>query len=178
MFTRRGDQGETDTGSRKRVAKSSSLINLEGTIDETISFIGFATVKTRWEDIRQDLRTVQEDLFTIGEEITSEGAGRHIDRSRVDWLEERTLEYRKEIGRIDLFVVPDGSEEATSLHICRTVVRRLERLAVSLRTELGFEGTILAYLNRLSSLLFMMALASNRRLGITERIWRFRKEGD
>ncbi len=79
VFTRRGDQGETDTGSRKRVAKSSSLINLEGTIDETISFIGFATVKTRWEDIRQDLRTVQEDLFTIGEEITSEG-GRKAHR--------------------------------------------------------------------------------------------------
>ncbi len=174
MFTRRGDSGETDTGLRERVSKGSALVNLEGTLDETISFIGHASVISRWDDIRTDLRQIQVDLFTLGEHVSASGKRRTIGKERTEWLEERVRAYKSEIGKIRLFVVPDGSPESTSLHVARTVARRLERYAVSVTRELQIETPVLTYLNRVSSLLFMLALASNKRLGIEERIWDIR----
>ena len=176
MFTRRGDTGETDTGLRKRVGKASPLVEFEGTLDEAISFIGNALVITRWDDVRQDLLAAQEDLYALGEDVSAEGKGRTIKPDRVDWLEQRSREYKAEIGKVRLFVVPGGSVEATSMHIARTVTRRLERLAVYLSTEMELNRFVMIYLNRLSSLLFMTALVSNRRLGIEERIWDIRRE--
>lgn len=171
MFTRRGDTGETDTGLRERVSKGSALVNVEGNLDETISFIGNALVLTQWDDIRQDLRRIQEDLFTLGEHVSASGKRRTIMADRTVWLEERVKAYKSEIGKIRLFVVPDGSPQAASLHVARTVARRLERYAVSVTRELNLDMPVLTYLNRVSSLLFMMAIVSNKRLGVEERIW-------
>ena len=176
MFTRRGDTGETDTGLRERVSKGSALVNVEGTLDETIAFIGNALALTLWDDIRNDLRQMQDDLFTLGEHITTSGKGRKIVPERTVWLEERVKVYRSEIGKIRLFVVPDGSQQATSLHMARTVSRRLERYAVSVTRELQLEMPILTYLNRISSLLFMLAIVSNKRQGLEERIWSIHRE--
>ena len=171
MFTRRGDTGETDTGSRERVSKASEIINIEGNIDEAISFIGNALVVTKWNDLRADLISVQDDLFTLGEHLTANAKGRMLSAERTRWLEERTGAYRSEIGKIKLFVVPDGSVQSTSLHMARTVVRRLERITVASTGASRIDEPILSYLNRLSSLLFMQALVSNKRQGIEERIW-------
>ena len=120
MFTRKGDSGSTDTGDRRRVSKSSSLVEVEGTLDEAFSNIGNAIALSKWEDIKNDLRITQEDLFTLGEEITASGHARKLDPGRVEWLEERVVIYRKEVGPIRLFIVPDGTLQSTSLHIART----------------------------------------------------------
>jgi|YelNatPaOPRAMG01_1025707.scaffolds.fasta_scaffold04784_5 ATP:cob(I)alamin adenosyltransferase len=174
MFTRRGDSGSTDTGDRRRVSKSSALVEVEGTLDEAISSIGNAIALSKWDDIRSDLRIAQEDLFTLGEEITASGHARKLDPARIDWLEERVVSYRTEVGPTRLFVVPDGTVQSTSMHLGRTVVRRLERKIVNAKDELSIPDHILAYVNRLSSLLFMVAILSNKRQGITERIWDIR----
>ena len=174
MFTRKGDSGSTDTGDRRRVSKSSSLVEVEGTLDEAFSNIGNAIALSKWEDIKNDLRITQEDLFTLGEEITASGHARKLDPGRVEWLEERVVIYRKEVGPIRLFIVPDGTLQSTSLHIARTVVRRLERKIVGSKEELSIPDHIIAYVNRLSSLLFMVAILSNKRQGIQERIWDIR----
>jgi len=174
MFTRKGDKGTTDTGDRRRVSKSSALVEVEGTLDEALSTIGNAIALSRWDDIKEDLRISQEDLFTLGEEITASGHARKLDPARVDWLEERVVKYRTEVGPTRLFVVPDGTVQSTSLHVARTVVRRLERKIVTAKEELSIQDHILAYANRLSSLLFMVAILSNKRQGIEERIWDIR----
>ncbi|MCL5987629.1 MAG: cob(I)yrinic acid a,c-diamide adenosyltransferase [Candidatus Thermoplasmatota archaeon] len=175
MYTRRGDKGETDTGTGVRVTKGSHIIDAEGDIDELNSFIGFALVNAKWDDIRNDLMAVQEDLFTCGEHITAQGKRRTIKDERVRWLEERIDIYRKEYGKIKLFVVPGGSVESTSLHMARTVCRRLERDLVKAKDEFPVEPVIEQYINRLSSLLFFHSLIANRRLGIEERIWYLRE---
>lgn len=174
MFTRKGDKGTTDTGDRRRVSKSSALVEVEGTLDEALSTIGNAIALSRWDDIKEDLRISQEDLFTLGEEITASGHARKLDPARVDWLEERVVKYRTEVGPTRLFVVPDGTVQSTSLHVARTVVRRLERKIVTAKEELSIQDHILAYANRLSSLLFMVAILSNKRQGVEERIWDIR----
>ena len=174
MCTRKGDQGDTDTGLRERVGKDSPLIDVEGTVDELNSFIGMAYVKTGWEDIRNDLNSVQIDVFTLGEHITAKGTRRRMTGERTEWLEERIRTYRTELGPLRLFVVPGGSEQSASLHIARTVCRRLERIIVRASRELEINQEILTYMNRLSSLLFILANVSNKRQGITERIWDIR----
>ena len=176
MFTRRGDQGETDNGLRIRIGKDSPMVDLQGTFDELNSFIGNALINTKWEDIKNDLMRIQNDVFVMGEDLTAESQHRTIKEEDVKWLEQRVLEYRKEIGKIKLFVIPDGSLEAVSLHMARTVARRTERLAVFVSKQMSMNKYIMIYLNRLSSVLFMQALVSNKRLGIVERIWDIKRE--
>ncbi len=176
MFTRRGDQGETDNGLRLRIGKDSPMVDLQGTFDELNSFIGNALINTKWDDIKNDIIKIQDDVFLMGEDLTTESQHRTIKEDDVKWLEQRVLEYRKEIGKIKLFVIPDGSIEAVSLHMARTVARRTERLAVFVSKLMPMNKYIMIYLNRLSSLLFMQALVSNKRLGITERIWDIKRE--
>ncbi|MEM0139992.1 MAG: cob(I)yrinic acid a,c-diamide adenosyltransferase [Ferroplasma sp.] len=176
MFTRRGDYGETDNGLRARIGKDSPMVDLQGTLDELNAFIGNALISSQWDDIKTDLERIQNDVFVMGEDLTAEGQHRTIKLDDVNWLEERVTVYRKEIGKIKLFVIPDGSIQAVSLHIARTVARRTERLSVFVSKQMPLNKYIMIYLNRLSSVLFMQALASNKRLGITERIWDIKRE--
>lgn len=174
MYTRRGDGGETDSGRGERLRKDSLLVDLEGTNDELNSFVGLARSKVPWEDMKADLNRIQLDLFTLGEHIIKSGEGRHLMESDTKWLEERVDHYRKEVGPIHLFVVQGGSEEASFLHVARTVCRRYERAIVSGQDILQVSPDVLSYANRLSSVLFMMSLAANRRNGVKEEIWDIR----
>ncbi len=95
---------------------------------------------------------------------------------KVKWLEERTISYRKESGPVKLFVVPGGSEEASILHVVRAVVRRLERNAVKYSKEVEVKNkTTIVYLNRLSSMLFSMAIVANLRRGVKEKYYEIGK---
>lgn len=176
MFTRRGDSGETDTSTGVRVSKGSIMVEVEGTIDELNSFLGFAADMVRWDDIKDDIHAVQEDVFTMGEDMLADGKKRVITQERVTWLEERVNIYRDEIGKIRLFVVPGGTVESSSLHMARTVARRLERNIVAAKEVKAISPLVLSYANRLSSLLFMHALAANKRKGVQERIWSIGRE--
>ncbi|MEM0199957.1 MAG: cob(I)yrinic acid a,c-diamide adenosyltransferase [Saccharolobus sp.] len=168
MFTKSGDDGNTNV-INKRVGKDSPLVNLLGDIDEINSFIGLALTKIKWEDMRRDLMKVQNDLFILGEEVI-QNKGR-VSEESVKWLENRTVEYRKESGPVRLFVIPGGSEESSYLHVVRSVVRRVERNAVKYSKEVELNKWIIVYLNRLSSLLFIMAVVANKRNGVEERIY-------
>ncbi len=176
MFTRRGDAGETDLADRQRVGKDSPIVEIQGEIDELLAFIGQALLDTKWEDVRDDLMKVQNDLFTLGEDVSTGSKGRTVTREMIDFLEQRVKDLKQEIGKIRLFVIPGGSREAISLHIARTVSRRLERRIVWASRTFSIDKNVLIYANRLSSLLFMLALVSNKRMGIEERIWDIRRE--
>ncbi len=176
MFTRRGDSGETDTGLRVRIGKDSPMVDLQGTLDELNSFIGYALINSRWDDIKNDLIRIQNDIFVIGEDITAQSTHRAIKEEDVKWLEESVKKYKEEIGKIHLFVIPDGDISSVSLHLARSISRRAERLAVFVSKQMPVNKYVLIYLNRLSSILFMHALVSNKRLGITERIWDIKRE--
>lgn len=176
MFTRKGDSGETDTGSGRRVSKGDATVEVEGTTDELNSFLGYAASVVKWDDIRQDIAAAQEDIFALGEHILADGKKRVITEERVKWLEDRVFVYREEIGKIKLFVVPGGSVESAALHMARTVARRLERTIVAASRIKEIDPVVLSYANRLSSMLFMHALAANKRLGVEEKIWSINRE--
>ncbi|MEM0374222.1 MAG: cob(I)yrinic acid a,c-diamide adenosyltransferase [Sulfolobaceae archaeon] len=177
MFTKKGDDGTTSIRD-KRVSKDSPIVNFLGELDEASAFIGYAIVKSEWQDIAEDLMKVQEDLFKIGQDIL--GKSNKISENDIKWLEERIIKYRKESGPVKLFVLPGGSEISVILHIARTVVRRVEREFVKLKKDIKdniniINNNILIYLNRLSSLLFIMAIVANKRKGIQERIFDINK---
>jgi len=106
VYTRRGDSGETDNATGQRIKKDNPIIEWEGTLDELISHIGFSKSQVKWEDIRDDLTTVQLDLFHLGEEILTSGNGRKLRDDGVSWMEGRIATYLKEVGNVKLFVVP------------------------------------------------------------------------
>ncbi|BCU71355.1 cob(I)yrinic acid a,c-diamide adenosyltransferase [Stygiolobus caldivivus] len=171
MFTREGDDGSTNVIS-KRVGKDSPLVNFLGDIDELNSYLGYLNSKLPWGDMKNDIKKVQYTLFEIGEDLSTNGTKKKITMDHVKWLEERTTSYRKETGAVKLFVIPGGSEEASLIHITRSVCRRIERNAVKYSKDLPeMNKMIITYLNRLSSLLFAMALAANKRRGIEENIY-------
>ncbi|MFP3197068.1 MAG: cob(I)yrinic acid a,c-diamide adenosyltransferase [Sulfolobaceae archaeon] len=171
MFTREGDDGSTNV-INKRVGKDSPLVNLLGDLDELNSYLGYLVSKLPWEDMKNDIRKVQYTLFEIGEDLSTNGVKKRITMDYVKWLEDRTVAYRKETGPVRLFVIPGGSEEASLIHITRSVCRRIERNTVKYSKELPeMNKMIITYLNRLSSLLFAMALAANKRKGVEENVY-------
>lgn len=176
MFTRKGDKGETDTSTGNRVSKGDALVEVEGTTDELNSFLGFAASMVEWQDIKEDIEAIQVDIFTLGEDILAGGKKRVITEDRVKWLEDRVYHYKEEIGKIRLFVVPGGSVESGVLHSVRTIARRLERTIVTASKMKEISPHVLSYSNRLSSLLFMHALAANKRKGVEEKIWSINRE--
>ncbi len=171
MYTRKGDSGETDTVTGERAKKYNPVIEWEGTLDELNSVLGLARSYVKYQDIKDDLIKVQLDIFHIGEHVLAKGQARKLREDAVAWLEQRTNSYFKEVGPIRLFVLPGGSMESAYLHFSRTVTRRAERLTVQLNDSIGIDKSILQYMNRLSSLLFSMALVCNKRAGIEEIIF-------
>jgi cob(I)alamin adenosyltransferase len=164
IYTRLGDSGETHLGDMSRVSKTHPRIEAYGTVDELNSQIGVAlTVAGLPDDYADWLRRIQNDLFDVGADIAAP-ADPERERLRVvaeqtTWLEQRCDEVNATLSPLKSFVLPGGTPAAAYLHVCRTVCRRAERLAIACGDELSPE--VIRYLNRLSDLLFILARGAN-----------------
>jgi cob(I)alamin adenosyltransferase len=165
IYTRLGDSGETHLGDMSRVPKTHPRIEAYGTIDELNSHIG---VLMAFDDVpspyRPWLERVQNDLFDVGADISAPEDPNGRERLRVipeqtAWLEERCDEVNATLKPLKSFVLPGGTRAAAYLHVCRTVCRRAERLAIACGGEINAE--VVRYLNRLSDLLFILARGAN-----------------
>jgi cob(I)alamin adenosyltransferase len=166
IYTRLGDSGETHLGDMSRVPKTDARIEAYGTVDELNSHIGLAlTLSNLDAEHAQWLRRVQNDLFDVGADISVPRDAEKREHLRVipeqtAWLEQRCDEVNAKLEPLKSFVLPGGTPEAAQLHVCRTVCRRAERLAVACGDALNPETV--RYLNRLSDLLFILARSANR----------------
>jgi cob(I)alamin adenosyltransferase len=180
IYTRLGDDGETHLGDMSRVPKTDPRIAAYGTVDElnaqlglTLTVEGLQAVHAEW------LSRIQNDLFDVGADIAAPVDGER-ERLRVipeqtAWLEERCDEVNAGLAPLKSFVLPGGTGAAAALHVCRTVCRRAERLAVACGDQVSRE--VIRYLNRLSDLLFILSRAANHG---DEPLWepgRYRPEG-
>jgi cob(I)alamin adenosyltransferase len=171
IYTRLGDSGETHLGDMSRVPKTHPRIEAYGTVDELNSHIGLTlTGREMAEEQRDWLRRIQNDLFDVGADIS---APEDPDRERLRvvpdqtaWLEARCDEVNATLQPLKSFVLPGGTPVAAHLHICRTVCRRAERLAVACGDAVNPE--VVRYLNRLSDLLFILSRSANAG---TEPLW-------
>ncbi|MBI4617509.1 MAG: cob(I)yrinic acid a,c-diamide adenosyltransferase [Planctomycetes bacterium] len=183
VYTRTGDGGETGLAGGARVPKDSLRIESYGTLDELNSCLGLARalLAERFPDAEIDalLGQIQNDLFNAGNELATppekwrEGLPA-VGEPDVTWMEETIDRLGESLEPLRSFVLPGGGSPGAALHLARTVCRRAERIIVALSREEKVRPILVAYLNRLSDLLFVLARAAAKRGGHPEVLW---KEG-
>jgi cob(I)alamin adenosyltransferase len=131
-----------------------------GEVDEANSAIGVAIAALEAGKLADRLRRIQNELFDLGADLATpgemEGALRIVAR-QVTRLEEEIDAMNASLAPLTSFILPGGSMAVALLHQARCVVRRAERAAVALHETAPVNANALAYLNRLSDLLFVVA---------------------
>jgi len=172
IYTRSGDKGTTSLVYGKRVAKNDLRVEAYGTCDEANSMIGLALSHLNdedWEqkrDFLEKLYRVQTILFHVGAELSTPSdreVAWKLKKSHIDELEKQIDEWSEQLPPLTNFILPSGHKASSALHLARTVVRRAERLAVSIQDELQ-NSLAVSYLNRLSDYLFVAARYVNKEL--------------
>lgn len=175
LSTRSGDQGETGLRGGQRLSKAHPRVQAYGEVDEVNSLLGWARAAVEVEDVRNLLQSLQEDLMRLGADLALPSGAQPssflLGPERVQALEEALERYQEEVPPLRHFVLPGGTEAAARLHIARTACRRAERAAVALAQEEPVNPEALRYLNRLSDLLFLLALVLNHRAQVKEIPW-------
>ena len=177
IYTRTGDAGETSLFDGTRVSKANPRVDAYGHIDELNAVIGQARAAglDTWIDERLD--RVQQALFAVGAALadpTSRIAARvtraRLEEGAVTRLEGWIDEAEASLLPLRRFIVPGGSPGGATLHLARTVCRRAERGIIALGPD-QVDPMVVAYVNRLSDLLFVFARLANRRAGVPDREW-------
>ena len=165
IYTRRGDEGETNLLYGLRVTKSDIRCEAYGTVDEAVSALGLARNSCQPE-VNDIVFTLQQDLFVVGAELATPlehypdlaAKGRMVKPEMVQRLENLIDDFAARIEIPHEFIIPGACASSAALDIARTVIRRAERRAVTLK-EAGHLANeeVLKYLNRLSDLIFILA---------------------
>ncbi|UCH03388.1 MAG: cob(I)yrinic acid a,c-diamide adenosyltransferase [Candidatus Thorarchaeota archaeon] len=180
IYTRKGDQGETDLLSGERVGKDDPRVEAYGTVDELIAVLGLAKTYVP-ERISGHIHSIQELLFLVAAELAIGGQEktatnelgsklRKVAPDDVSSLERVADELSDELPLLSSFVIPGGQTGAAFLHQARTVCRRAERRVLTLSRHYPINQEILRYLDRLSDLLFVMARHMNLESGDGEHL--------
>lgn len=178
IYTKKGDSGTTALGGGQRVAKDALRVQVYGTVDELNSHIGVALAVGLCEALDTVLSSVQNELFDVGSDLCflEEDKEKYplpqIEARHVERLERLIDEMTQVVGPLENFILPGGSLGAAHLHVARTVCRRAEREAATLAREEGVGPFVLAYLNRLSDALFVMARYENHQQSVPEPLWK------
>ncbi|CAM4336012.1 cob(I)yrinic acid a,c-diamide adenosyltransferase [Paenibacillus tarimensis] len=173
LYTRTGDKGQTSIKGG-RVSKDDVRIEAYGTIDELNAFVGQTAAvlgrSGKLDDLASELVQIQQELFDCGSDLAfaKEPSVYKVGPEPVARLEERIDVLITEAPEITRFILPGGSEEASLLHVCRTVCRRAERRVVTLAAEHEINGEAAKYINRLSDYFFAAARAANARLDVPD----------
>jgi len=178
IYTRTGDSGETALGNGTRVAKHSQRVNAYGTVDELNATLGLARLKAEAGHAAA-LGRIQNDLFDLGADLCrpemekdaeAEYPPLRVNDTQVERLESEIDAMNANLEPLRSFILPGGSEMAAALHMCRTVSRRAERLAVELSTSETVNPAAVKYLNRLSDWFFVAARIVNDN-GKSDILW-------
>jgi cob(I)alamin adenosyltransferase len=164
IYTRGGDGGETSLGDGSRVAKLDCRIAAFGTVDEVNSLLGLALSGKLPDEMRAVLTRIQNELFDVGADISvpfGVADRLRVSQAQVEALEADCDRFNADLPELKSFVLPGGSELAARLHVARAVCRRAERDVLEASEQVELNPLVLAYLNRLSDLLFILARAAN-----------------
>lgn len=160
IYTRTGDAGTTGLVDGSRVAKDAAVMQAIGDVDEANSAIGVAAVALGTGQEGALLRRVQNDLFDFGADLATPpgiaGALRIVP-GQVTALEEAIDRMNADLSPLTSFILPGGMAAGAALHLARAIVRRAERAVVAASYGADLNHNLLAYINRLSDLLFVYA---------------------
>ncbi|MTW12551.1 cob(I)yrinic acid a,c-diamide adenosyltransferase [Pseudoduganella eburnea] len=177
IATRTGDKGTTGLGDGSRVDKDNVRIQAIGEVDELNSNLGVLLAEPLPDDLREELVSIQHDLFDLGGELCIPGY-QMIKEEHVERLDALLAKYNATLPALTEFILPAGSRAAAISHVCRTVCRRAERAIVTLGKVETIHDFPRQYVNRLSDLLFVLARVLNRFAGGSDVLWHHdRKRG-
>ncbi|WP_426113768.1 cob(I)yrinic acid a,c-diamide adenosyltransferase [Pseudomonas sp. DSP3-2-2] len=183
IYTRTGDTGETGLGDGRRVPKDHPRIEAIGEVDTLNSQLGLllawlieeARVKPGLNEVIEVLTPCQHRLFDLGGELAMP-AYQALNQAEIDKLEAAIDLWNEELGPLENFILPGGSALIAQAHVCRSVARSAERRCQHLNAVEPLAGVGLAYINRLSDLLFVAARMIAKRQGIAEILWEAAKK--
>ena len=175
IATKRGDSGETSLVGGIRVSKAHPLVECYGAIDELISQMGFARAICQDAEIRERVKALQRELYKVGSAIAtpleSKKAAPEITAEMVAALDAEVHRIEAEPGVLADWSLPGELPDAAAMDVARTICRRAERLTTALM-EAGIIDNphILAYLNRLSDLLWLFGRLMEARQGVASTL--------
>lgn len=184
IYTKTGDKGATSLIGGTKVPKNDIRIDTYGTVDELNSWIGNINDQLQDDTLRDELKEIQDRLFTIGSALATDGEKEpkmmlpDLHNTDITFLENRIDAMTAALPPMKSFILPGGHPVVSSIHIVRCVCRRAERLAVAMQQhELFIDEKIIQYLNRLSDYLFTLARFVAQKLGAEEIPWKPRLNG-
>ena len=171
IYTRTGDDGTTGLVDGSRLPKHAARMEAIGAVDEANSALGLAAVSLKDTAFGEALYRIQNDLFDLGADLAtpaeqgdnfapSEMVLRMV-AAQVEWLETAIDELNSRLEPLTSFVLPGGTEEAARVHVARAAARRAERAMTSMAAVEPINPQALAYINRLSDYLFVLARVAN-----------------
>jgi cob(I)alamin adenosyltransferase len=174
IYTRTGDDGTTGKADGSRIAKDDGLIAAIGDVDELNSVLATVIVHAP-EDFTDSLHSVQNRLFDIGAELAMTGSDYGpfpgINADDVAKLEQELDALNDKLEPLKEFILPGGCAAAAHCHHARAVCRRAERSLVSVNRVQALSAELMAYVNRLSDYLFVLARSINHTQGVEEILW-------
>ena len=178
VYTRRGDTGETDLFGGGRVGKDAPRVAAYGAVDELNAALGSAAAASDDAELVSLLQGLQSLCFALGGALATpdplhraKSGMPEPGEDEIAALERRIDAFETELEPLQRFVLPGGTPSAAALHVARTVCRRAERRCVELARSEDVGAAGIAFLNRLSDLLFVMARLANRRAGVDDVEW-------
>ncbi len=178
IYTKTGDQGETALGDGKRCKKDDVRIQAYGDIDEFNALLGLCIATSANQTNKDVLLQVQVKLFAMGAVLSNpklydqpKSDKTRLHESDLTFLEQTIDTQEAGLKPLRSFILPGGSQAAALLHLARTVCRRVERSMVMLDQQKPLPPIYLAYINRLSDLLFVMARVENACQKIDDLPW-------
>ncbi|GAB3475679.1 cob(I)yrinic acid a,c-diamide adenosyltransferase [Azotobacter salinestris] len=179
IYTRTGDAGETSLADGRRVPKDHPRVEAMGEVDSLNSQLGLLLAELDEQqacrpalgELIEVLGPCQHRLFDLGGELAMP-AYQALDTHEIDRLEAAIDRWNAELGPLQDFILPGGSRLIAQAHVCRSQARSAERRCQQLQAIEALRPELLAYLNRLSDLLFVAARLIARRQGRGEVLWR------
>lgn len=177
IYTKTGDKATTALFTGKRVSKHHIRIESYGTIDELNSFLGLIRDQKIDNISKQNLTIIQNKLFTVGAILATEPKKDNrlkiprIHNQDISLLENQMDLMNEELPEMTHFILPGGHTTVSYCHIARTVCRRAERMISYLNENEPVPENLLAYINRLSDYLFVLARKLSKDLQAEEVKW-------
>jgi cob(I)alamin adenosyltransferase len=170
IVTRTGDDGNTGLADGSRRNKNDVRIHCLGEVDELNANLGLLINFIETDEIRKTLLQIQHDLFDLGAELAQPGK-QLLNENYLQFLEQQVERLNEELPALQEFILPGGSTLISTVHLVRTVCRRVERNFEALHQQEEINTNSLCYINRLSDFLFILGRFMARQTGQPEVYW-------
>ncbi len=178
IYTKTGDKGLTSLIGGTRVAKNNIRLEAYGTVDELNAYIGMIRSFKIDSLLIDELAGIQQKLFAVGGNLATDRSVKDIqvktvvNPADIECLEQAIDRMDAELPPLTHFVLPGGSQEASFVHIARTVCRRAERRILDMNENYPVDEPIIRYINRLSDYLFILSRKLAYDTGAEELKWK------